>query len=189
MADASLFSALIGPIADKQAQIKGNLALGGSLLSSLGASYLSSREIAKAREEENRRYQDARSYYTTQYYRDPLSAIGNRSLLKSMDERMKDSAEALNNRAIASGATMENMLAARQADNRVMSDLHAQLIRGEDARRDAVAAQQQQLEDRHSAAMQSGFLQNARDWQSWGSALGDALMGWGAASLLDKKNG
>ena len=91
--------------------------IGSGVGAAVGAS-----NVKKAREEEAKSYKDAKSFLDSQYYRDPLTSVGNKALLKNMDERMRDQADALENRAAAGGATMENQLAARQMSNRTMSD-------------------------------------------------------------------
>ena len=140
---------------------------------------------SKARKEENRAYQDAKAYLNSEYYRDPLTTVGNRALLKSLDERMKDNVEAINNRAAAGGATMENLLAARKSNNEVMSGVYSRLLQGEEGRRQAVDAQRMRLDMQHSGALQGSYLQDAQNWQSWGAAASNAAMQYGNAQLLD----
>ena len=138
----------------------------------------------KAREEENRSYQEAKDFLASQYYRDPMNSTSNRALLKSLDQRMKDQTDAMNNRAAAGGATMENQLAARQANNEVMSGVYSQLLQGEDARRQALDQQRLALDQRHSANLQNGYIQNAQNWQAWGGTMGDSIMSLGNTLLL-----
>lgn len=120
----------------------------------------------------------ALNYLNSEYYRDPLSTIGNRAILKSFDERMKDQQEAMNNRATAGGATMENRLAMKKSSNEVTSGLYSKLLQGEDARRQAIQNQRESV-------IQNGYLQAAQDWQSWGAAASQAAMQWGNSQLLN----
>ena len=138
----------------------------------------------KARDEESRSFNDAKNYLSSQYYRDPLSTVGNRSLLKSLDERMRDQQDALQNRAVAGGATMENQLAAMNSANRTMSGVYSNLLQGEDARRQALDAQRLNLDMKHSQNLQSGYYQDAQNWQAWGNSMGGALMDVGQTALL-----
>lgn len=138
----------------------------------------------KARREEARNYQNAKDYLTSMYYRDPLSTVGNRSLLKLARENYEDNLEALNNRMVAGGATMENALAARKASNEGMDKLYGQLLQGEDARRDRIDAQRLQLEDKHSGAIQGSYMQAAQDWQNWGGQVAQAGMSLMSSGLL-----
>lgn len=163
----------------------GSLATGA--LASGGAAWGASSKIKKAREEEAESYKKAQNFLDSQYYRDPLSTVGNKALLKSMDERMRDQADAMENRAAAGGATMENQLAARQASNQTMSNVYTQLLQGEDARRDALNAQKMQLDMQHSANVQNSFYQDAQAWQNWGSTMGNAFGQLGSAALLGIK--
>ena len=119
----------------------------------------------------------AMRYLSSEYYRDPLSTVGNRALLKSFDERMKDQQEAMNNRATAGGATVENRLAMKKSSNEVTSGLYSKLLQGEDARRQAIQNQRESV-------IQNGYLQAAQDWQSWGAAASQAAMQWGNSQLL-----
>ena len=107
-----------------------------------------------AREEELRNYNNAKDYLNSMYYRDPLTTVGNRSLLKTVRENYADGLDALNNRMVAGGATMENSLAARQANNESLDKVYSQLLMGEDARRDRIASQRMQLDNQHSQAVQ-----------------------------------
>ena len=143
----------------------------------------------KAREEETRNYNSARDYLNSVYYRDPLSTVGNRSLLKMAQKNYADNIEALNNKAVAGGATMENMLAARKANNESLDKIYTQLLQGEDARRDAIGQQRLRLDAQHSQNLQNGYYQAAQDWQSWGSAVGNAALSLGSADLLGAEMG
>jgi len=138
----------------------------------------------KAKNEELRSYQEARDFLNSQYYRDPLTTVGNRSLLKAASERYDKNLDAINNRMAAGGGTMENALAARQSNNEGMSRLYGQLLQGEDARRDRINAQKLQLDQNHSSALQANYRQAAQDWQQWGAQTSSALMSYGSASLL-----
>ena len=137
----------------------------------------------KARDEESKSYKDAQNYLNSMYYRDPLSTVGNRALLKSMDERMKKNMDALENRAVAGGATMENQLAARQANNEVMGNVYSNLLQGEDARRDRLDQQKIALNQQHSVNLQNSYYKNAQDWQAWGAQMGNSGMQLGSSLL------
>lgn len=163
------------------------LAAGSAALGTLGsgiAAGVGASNIKKARNEEAKSYKNARSFLDSQYYRDPLSSVGNRAILKGLDERMKDQADAIENRAAAGGATMENQLAARQASNRTMSNVFTGLLQGEDARRDRINSQKLALDMQHSANVQNSYYQNAQNWQNWGAAFGNAMGDLGSSILL-----
>lgn len=153
-------------------------------LAATGGAVGSALNRARAREEETANYQRARDYLTSMYYRDPLSTASNRALLKTVRENYADNLDALNNRMVAGGATMENALAARQAQNESLDKVYSQLLMGEDARRDKIDAQRMALDDRHSQAVQSGYREAAQDWQTWGSQMASAAMSYGSSQLL-----
>lgn len=160
------------------------IAAGTGVLGATGAAIGAGAETKKARKEENKSYQQAQSFLESQYYRDPLTSVGNKAILKSMDERMRDQADAMENRAAAGGATYENQLAARQASNRTMSGMYSQLLSKEDARRDALDAKRLALDMQHSANLQNSYLQNAQNWSQWGSTFGNSMMDVGSSLLL-----
>lgn len=146
-------------------------AAGGAIGSSVNAK--------KAQDERERMYNESMDYLNSMYYRDPLSTTGTRALIKSMDQRLKEQNEALENRAAAGGATIENQLAARDANNKVMDKVYTSLLQGEDARRAAIEQQKLQLAQANSAAAQAGYLQQAQNWQSWGQQMSQAGLSLG----------
>lgn len=149
--------------------VAGALAAGGTLLNLIGN--------RKAAEATSRARQSALDHIDSEYYRDPTSTIGNRALLKSMDERLEEQNRAMENRAVAGGATVENQLAARKANNQTIGNVYNNLLMGEDARRQALSAQRNQV-------VQQGFLQDAQNWQSWGNTMANGMMSLGSAALL-----
>ena len=138
----------------------------------------------KAQEERTRIYNQSRNFLSSEYYRDPLSTVGNRALLKTMDQRLRDQNDALENRAVAGGATMENQLAARKANNETMSNVYSNLLMGEDARRQAINQQKLQLDQDYSRGTQASYLQSAHDWQSWGAQMAQAGLSVASSGLL-----
>lgn len=163
------------------------LLIGGAAAAAIGStagSIGSAVNNRKAQEERTRSYNEARDFLSTQYYRDPLSTIGNRALLKSMDQRLREQNEALENRAIAGGATMENQLAARKANNETMGRVYTNLLMGEDARRDAINQQRLKLDQEYSRGTQASYLENAKDWQAWGTQMAQTGMSLASAGLL-----
>lgn len=138
----------------------------------------------KARQEELRNYQNAKDQLNSMYYRDPLTTAGNLSLIKMAKQGHKDNLDAIQNRMAAGGGTMENALAARQANNESLDKLYGQLLMGEDARRDRITQQQLQLEAQHSGNVQNSYYQAAQDWQAWGGQVANAALSYGSSNLL-----
>lgn len=139
---------------------------------------------ARARDAKNGYYDYAEDLLDSQYYRDPLTTVGNRSLIKAAKENHQDNLEAIENRAVAGGATMENQLAARQANNESLDKLYGQLLQGEDARRDNINRQKLGLAGQRANDEANSYLQAAQDWQSWGAAMGNAALSFGSSQLL-----
>ena len=167
------------------AGLLGGIGMGAGLIGSTIGAIGSAVNNRKAQEERTRAYNQATDFLDSQYYRDPLTTVGNKALLKSLSERMKDQNEALENRAIAGGATIENQLAARKANNRTMTGVYSNLLMGEEARKQALDRQKMQLDQNYSAGVQASYLQNAKDWQAWGSQMGNAGMNLASSGLLD----
>lgn len=165
----------------------GTLALIGAGVAAAGATggaIGSAANRRKAREEESDWYRRANDILTSQYYRDPLNTMSSRWLLKAWDQDKRDELEALNNRAVAGGATMENQLAGRKAINKRTDNLYGQLLQNEDQRRDAIDRQRLALDQQHSAFVQNGFVQAAQDWQNWGGQMAQAGMSVMSSGLL-----
>jgi hypothetical protein len=165
------------------------IAAGAGVLGATGGAIGAASKNRKAREEERNSYNKARNYLDSEYYRSPLTSLGNKAILKTLDERMEDDSDALENRAAAGGATMENRLAARGANNRTMSSVYTQLLQGEDARRQSISNQRLALDQQHSANVQNGYINDARNWQAWGAAMGNAGMQLGSSLLLGSNAG
>lgn len=160
------------------------ISAGVAALSTLGGAIGGSVNREKAEQERKRAYDEYKSYLNSEYYRDPLSTIGNKALLKGLDQRMKKQNEALENRAIAGGATMENQLAARKANNEVMGNVFSNLLQGEDARRLGIDRQKMQAAQDFASGIQANYAQAAQDWQTWGAQTANAAMQYGATKLV-----
>ena len=161
------------------------LALGASALISGISAGMGASKNAKARREEKANYNRQQGLLDYEQWKDPLTSVRNRSVFKQMDQRIADNTEAINNRAVAGGATVENVLAARQKNNETISNVGSQLLMAEDARRARVLGQRMALDDRHSQAVQQGYQADARNWQNWGAATSQAIMSYGMAGMLD----
>ena len=136
-------------------------------------------------ETQNAFYDRAADLLNSQYYMDPLTTVGNRSLLKQAKKNYGDNLEALENRAVAGGATMENALAMRQKSNESMDKLYGTLLQGEDARRDRIDNQKLQLAGQRANMESNAYYQAAQDWSQWGAAGAQAALSLGSTSLLD----
>lgn len=167
------------------AGLLGLIGLGVSAAGSIGGAIGSSVNRSKASAERTRAYNEAKNLLNSEYYRDPLSSIGNRSLLKSMEERMRENEDAINNRAVAGGATMENQLAAKKANNQAMSNVYTNLLMGEDARRSAINQQKLQLGQNYSAGVQQDYAAASQDWRSWGQQMAQSGMSLATSGFME----
>jgi hypothetical protein len=120
---------------------------------------------------------------------DPLTMAGNRSILKLRNEQREQNLDAMQNRAVAGGATMENQLAAMKAENRTDSELTSRLLQGQDARRMAFDQQKLGLQQQHSANVQAGYVADAQNWNNWGAATASGLMDFGSSLVYGRSKG
>ena len=156
----------------------GALASAGGAAMSAKANRKNERKI-RAMEAENE------ADYLREYYRGALDNAGSRAYLKRLDERMKRSDKAMENSLAAQGATHENALAAKQANNEVYSDAVAGLVENEQARKDAVRSEYKQGKN---AIAQSQMQQNANEAATWsqvGQAISSAAGALGEAGAFD----
>ena len=159
----------------------GALSSAGSAMMSSKANRKNERKI-KAMENENR------ADYLREYYRGALDNEGSRAYLKKLDERMKRSDRAAENALTASGATHENALAVKQANNETYSDAVANLVENEQARKDTVRAD---YKEGKNAIAQAQMQQNANEAATWsqvGNAISSAAGALGEAGAFDKTN-
>ena len=157
------------------------LAVGGSAIAGAQANKKNARILAD-REKENEQM------YLQEYYRGALDNEGARAYLKRLDEKISENNTALDNQAVASGATQENRLAAKQANNEVMSNAIAGLIGAEDNRKLSV-------QDRYfnnKASIQTGQMQQnaaiANNWANLGAGISSAAGSLASAYLMDGGN-
>jgi len=156
------------------------LAAGGSAIAGASANRKNSRILAGLqRENEN--------MYLQEYYRGALDNEGAKAYLKRLDEKLQENNTAIDNQAVATGATHENRLAAKQANNEVMSDAVAGLVEREDNRKMAV-------KDRYfgnKTSLLNGEMQQnaaiANNWANLGSGISSAAGSLAASYLMGGK--
>ena len=123
--------------------------------------------------------------YLREYYRGALDNEGSRAYLKKLDERTKRSDKAAENALAAQGATHENALAAKQANNEVYSEAISNLVENEQARKDAVKAQ---YKEGKNSLDQGQMKQNANEAATWaqiGQGIASAAGALGEAGVFD----
>lgn len=159
----------------------GALASAGGAVMSSKANRKNERKI-KAMENENR------ADYLREYYRGALDNEGSRAYLKRLDERMKRSDRAAENALTAQGATHENALAVKQANNEVYSDAVSNLVENEQSRKDAVRADYKEGKNDIAQAQMQQNANEAATWSQVGSAISSAAGALGEAGVFDKTN-
>lgn len=158
------------------------LAAGGSAIAGAKAK----KKNQKILNDQNR---ENEQMYLQEYYRGALENEGSKAYLKRLDEAMEKRNQAADNSAVATGATHENTLAAKQANNEVLSDAIAGLIEKEDTRK-------LQVQDRYFGnknAIRSGQMsQNAavaNNWAGIGSGITSAAGSLASAYLMSGNYG
>lgn len=158
------------------------LAAGGSAIAGAKAN----KKNQKILNDQNR---ENEQMYLQEYYRGALENEGSKAYLKRLDEAMEKRNQAAENSAVATGATHENTLAAKQANNEVLSDAIAGLIEKEDTRK-------LQVQDRYFGnknAIRSGQMsQNAavaNNWAGIGSGITSAAGSLTSAYLMSGNYG
>ena len=145
------------------------LAIGGAALNLVGQ--------RKAAEKTAAGRKAFAEYYNTEYYRNPEDSLGTRAILKTRQERRAEAEDAMNNRAVAGGATMENQLAQRKVMNQSDSEFESNLLMSQEQRRDALNAQKLNAD-------QQAYAQDAQNWSNWGASMSNALTSLGGVSML-----
>lgn len=154
-------------------------------ISAAGSAAAGAKANKKNQEILSERNRENEMMYLSEYYRGALENDGSKAYLKRLEQMMEKRDKAADNSAVASGATQENRLAAKQANNEVISDAIAGLIEKEDNRK-------QTVQDRYfnnKAAIQSGQMaQNsavANNWAQIGAGITSAAGSLASAYLMD----
>ena len=165
------------------------IAAGISALATGGSAIAGARANRKNQAILNQRDRENEQMYLQEYYRGALENEGSKAYLKRLDEMMEKRDKAADNAAVATGATHENQLAAKQANNEVLSDAIAGLVEREENRK--MAVQDRYFNNR--AAIQSGQMaQNqaiAQNWANLGSGISSAAGSLASAYLQSGKYG
>lgn len=143
----------------------------------------------KGRDRQSAYYDYAEDMLRSQYYEDPFSTIGGRSLVKYAKQNAADAQEAIDNRMAAGGATFENALAARQANNENLDKVGIQLLQADETRRRGVQRDMLSLAGQRANAETNSYYQAAQDWNQWGQQTAGAFMSLGATDLLGGMGG
>lgn len=140
--------------------------LAGAALQGLGA-YKAGQQGKKNQTLLSQMADENKSEYMSEYYRGALDNPGSKAYLKRLDQSVRDSTKATENTAAATGATQENVLAAKQANNEVMSNAIGGLVQQEDMRKEGI---KQNYFQRKNALTQAQMGMNAQIGQNWMNA-------------------
>jgi hypothetical protein len=155
---------------------------------SLATTIFGASKAGKAERENKKILDEAKqenlSTYLRDYYRGTLDNPSSKAYLKRLDKSMQDRNKATENTATATGATQENVLAAKQANNEVMSDAIGNIVQGEEARKDAI---QDRYLQRKSALLQGDMnmnTQRAQNWMNTAQGISNAAANLASAYLM-----
>lgn len=126
--------------------------------------------------------------YIEEYYRGSLDNPGAQAFLKRLDENLRDKTKATENNAAATGATQENVLAAKQSNNEVYSNAVGDLVQNEDARKQGV--KQNYFTNKTNLLGQQMSLnsQKAANWQNIASGISQAAGNLASSYLMSENN-
>ncbi len=122
--------------------------------------------------------------YLTEYYRGALDNDGAKAYLKRLDSRMRERDKAAENSAVATGATQENILAQKQANNEVVSDAIAGLVENEESRKQAVRENYLNRRQSLKAGQMNQNAAVANNWANLGSGIASAAGSLASAYLM-----
>lgn len=138
-------------------------------------------QVDKVAEED---YSNRRGRLLTDMYANPLDNVTNKAILSQMNRRLNKSEESIQNQAAAGGATFENVLAAKQASNEAMADVHSGIMQWETARQDSLRSQLLNLDSQRTAQQMAAKQAAGQNWAGLLGNVGDSLTTLGG-TLLD----
>ena len=158
------------------------LPLIGMGISAIGTGIQASQN-AKANKLAEQNYNRTRSLLLSDKYTNPLDLVANKALLSQMDRRLNKREEAIENQAAAGGATVENVLAAKQASNEVMADVVSGLMQGETARQDALRNQLLNVDSQRTAQQMAAKQASGANWANMFGNVSSGLTDLGGLML------
>lgn len=158
------------------------LPLIGMGISAIGTGIQASQN-AKANRLAEQNYNRTRSLLLSDKYTNPLDLVANKALLSQMDRRLNKREEAIENQAAAGGATVENVLAAKQASNEVMADVVSGLMQGETARQDALRNQLLNVDSQRTAQQMAAKQASGANWANMFGNVSSGLTDLGGLML------
>ena len=158
------------------------LPLIGMGISAIGTGIQASQN-AKANRLAQDNYNRTRDVLLSDKYTNPLDLVANKALLSQMDRRLNKREEAIENQAAAGGATVENVLAAKQASNEAMADVVSGLMQGETARQDAIRNQLLNVDSQRTAQQIAAKQASGANWANMFGNVSSGLTDLGGLML------
>jgi hypothetical protein len=158
------------------------LTAAGLLASGIGAG-VNAYQNAKNQKDNAALYERQRGQLLTDLYSSPYDNLENKALLSQAERRYEKNLEAVENQAAAGGATFENKLAAKQANNEAMADMYAGMAQGLTARRDATKQQLLNLDAQRVAQQNAARQQSGQAWATMGNNAFGAFTDLGGVML------
>lgn len=128
--------------------------------------------------------EENKAEYLKDYYRGSLDNPGSKAYLKRLEQTMKDNTKATENTASSTGATQENVLAAKESNNKVMSDAVSGLVQGEDVRRDNIKNAYLQRKQSLASGQMGMNSQVAQGWVTTASNISNAAGSLASAYMM-----
>ena len=135
---------------------------------------------SEAEELANSNYKKQRRLLLQEKYASPLDSISNTALLSKLDRRLNKTEEAIANQAASKGATVENVLAAKQSSNEVRADAISNILQGTDARRDSYNNMLLNLDSQRTAQQIASKQASGQAWANMGNSIASGLTTLGA---------
>lgn len=116
-------------------------------------------------------------------YQGVLDDAGSQAYLRTLDRNLRDTIGGVENTAVSTGATQENVLAQKEAANEVTSNAIGNLLQREDSKRYNLLNRQANID-----AQQMGLnAQRAQNWQQVASGISNAAGTLGSAYLMGEE--
>lgn len=107
----------------------------------------------------------------------------NKPLLTQMDRTLQKNEQKIENQATAGGATVENVLAAKQASNEAMANVYSNVLQADQQRRDAYTQQLLNLDSQRTAQQIASKQAAGQAWANLGTSLFGGLTTLGGSMI------
>ena len=158
------------------------IAAAGAATNAVGAG-VNSYQTARAFEDYDSSLGKVRGALLTDKYENPYENPGNKALLSGMRRELDRNAETINNQAASGGATFENTLAAKKANNEAMADVYSELIQAQEAKTAQINQQLLSLDMNRASSKLAAKQASGQNWMNLGSSLGSSLTNLGGTLL------